>query len=94
MGIGAAGAMWLARRLKQLRPAAPADAARRLLSDVSAAMAAGREAKRDTEADLWSRLGPDTANGAPAVIQLPASEPTEEPFAPLRKALGQQQHRR
>ena len=89
MALGAAAAMWLVQRLKQIKPAAPALAARRLASDVGAALPAGREAKRRTESDLWTQLGNDTPSLAPNVIEVP-----EEPFAPLRNALGQPPNRR
>jgi hypothetical protein len=89
MATGAALAYWVAQRLKQLRPASAADSARRLRSDVGAALAAGRDAKRRTESDMWAQLGNDV-NGAPQhVIEVP-----DEPFAPLRNALGQSQPRR
>ena len=75
--------------MKQLNPASAADSVRRLRTDVGAALAAGRDAKRRTESDMWAQLGNDVNGVQTHVIEVP-----EEPFAPLRKALGQPQNRR
>lgn len=93
MALGAAGALWLIQRLKRLTPRGWAggatDAARRLVADVNVALAEGRDAKRRTESDMWSHLGGNSVALSPNVIEVP-----EEPFAPLRNALGQPPNRR
>jgi hypothetical protein len=64
-GLGVGASLWVSRRVRRYGPAGVAKAARALQADVRAALADGRVAMREREAELRRALSQPPDGGAP-----------------------------